>query len=73
MEQAHFAEENIPWDNTISGEQYYRGVLQTTQTKLVASWNENGQLPTDPLLLWDNGDKMVIMGGNHRASVWKHL
>lgn len=73
IEKAEFAPDIVPWDRTESGEQYFRGVVQGTKEGLIKSFNEFGQLPTDPLLLWDNGEKMVIMGGNHRATVWKSL
>jgi hypothetical protein len=73
MENAKFADDVIPWEKTESGEQYYRGVVQTTKADLIKSYDENGQLPTDPLLLWWNSDKYVIMGGNHRTAVWRDL
>jgi len=73
MENSKISQEIIPWEKTASGEQYFRGVVQTTKVELIKSFNKNGQLPTDPLLLWDNGEKFVIIEGNHCAQVWKDL
>ena len=63
----------IPMTQVKSGEQYFCQVNPNDIKKLQKSYKLDGQLPTDPIILFKTDDnKYEVLGGNHRFAAWSN-
>lgn len=62
----------IPIDAPLSGENLHRPMLAKNVEAHEESFDKFGQLATDPLLIYDDGEKLLMLGGHHRQRAWKN-